>query len=86
MNGDRQPVPRSTRHPLEERPLVGQRELVATRVAHERLEPDDTSLGELVEPVGAAGNEPAPEAEVDACPVARGLELEVERRSIDRRR
>ena len=51
--------------PVEERLVVGLLEVVDARVAHERLEADHATVGELVEPVEVAGDEAAPEAEVD---------------------
>ena len=72
--------------PVEERLIVGLLEVVDARVAHERLEADHAAVGELVEPVEVAGDEAAPEAEVDERRAAGGLELEVERGAVDRRR
>ena len=80
------PEPSRSLHALEERPIVGLLEVVDARVAHERLEADHAAVGELVEPVDVAGDEAAPEAEVDERRAASGLDLEVERRAVDRRR
>ena len=59
--------PRADRHALVERDVVGVPELVDAAVGHERLEADHAALGELLEPVDVARDEPAPEPEVDAA-------------------
>ena len=55
--------------------IVGLLEVVDARVAHEGLEADYAAVGGLVEPVDVAGDEAAPEAEVDDRGAASGSSL-----------
>ena len=66
--------------------VVDGREVLDPAVAHEGLEADDAALGQLVEPVQVAGDEAAPEREVDLRGGARGGDLGVEGGAVDRRR
>ena len=86
MHADGKSEPRRALHALEQRLVVGLLEVADPRVAHERLEADHATVGELVEPVDVAGNEPAPECEVDERRAVGGRDLEVERGAVDRRR
>ena len=56
---------------IEQRHVIGARELGQTRVAHERLESDDSPLGHVGHVRHGAGHQPAPQREV--CN-GRGLE------------
>ena len=65
VHGDGQAEPRGPLPSREQRVVVGLLEVVDPGVAHEGLEPDHAPVGQLVEPVDVAGDEPAPEREVD---------------------
>ena len=71
VDGDEPAELGADRHALVERHVVGVLELVDAAVGHERLEADHAALGELLEPVGVARDEAAPEPEVDARSCAR---------------
>ena len=86
VHRDRQPEPRGARHPLEQRQVVGGRELLDAARRHEGLEADDAARGQLVEPVEVARHEPAPQRDVDVRAPRRRRDLGVERGAVDGRR
>ena len=85
VHGDRQPEPSRPLHPVEQGDVVGRLEVVDPARAHEGLEPDDASLGQLVETVEVTRHEATPETEVDDRPASGSLDLEIERWPVDRR-
>ena len=86
MHGDGQPEGPRAAHPLVQRQVVDAREVVDAARAHECLEADDATRGELVHRLDTARDEAAPQRHVDERAALQAAALLVKRSGGHRRR
>ena len=86
MHGDDQTELRGAFHPGAQFLFIHRREIIDATVAHERLQTDDATITQCFELLVIAGNQSAPEREIDERLHFGSGALEIETPAIDRGR